>query len=149
DVIVSLESDFLGTGPAHLSATRQFAGRRTPDADQPMNRLFVIESTPSITGSMADHRLRLASRDVARAALALAHQIGGRAGEAGTAGLPPHELAFIAAAAADLRQPRGTSLVVAGESQPPVVHALAHVMNAMLDNTGATVEYTDPVEANP
>jgi len=149
DVIVSLESDFLGTGPAHLSATRQFASRRAPDGDQAMNRLYVVESTPSITGSMADHRLRLASRDVARTALALARAVEGHSGEPGNGGPSSHERAFIAAAAADLRQHRGTGLVIAGESQPPVVHALAHVMNASLDNAGSTVEYTGPVEADP
>ena len=37
----------------------------------------------------------------------------------------------------------------AGRAQPPVVHALAHVMNAALGNVGKTVFYTDPVEAEP
>src|SRR5205085_8874942 len=44
---------------------------------------------------------------------------------------------------------RGASLVIAGDSQPPVVHWLAHVMNERLGNVGATVAYTNPVEAEP
>jgi molybdopterin-containing oxidoreductase family iron-sulfur binding subunit len=44
---------------------------------------------------------------------------------------------------------RGASVVVAGDQQPPLVHALAHAMNHALDNIGNTVVYTDPVEANP
>ena len=39
--------------------------------------------------------------------------------------------------------------MIAGEYQPPIVHALAHVMNASLGNVGKTVFYTDPIEANP
>ena len=39
--------------------------------------------------------------------------------------------------------------MIAGEQQPPIVHALAHVMNESLGNVGKTVFYTDPIEANP
>ena len=49
----------------------------------------------------------------------------------------------------DLQKHRGASLVIAGEQQPPAVHALAHAMNDALGNVGKTVHYTDPVEANP
>ncbi len=45
------------------------------------------------------------------------------------------------------RQP-GTTVVLAGESQPPFVHALAHALNLALGNVGKTVFYTDPVEAH-
>jgi ABC-type sugar transport system substrate-binding protein len=41
------------------------------------------------------------------------------------------------------------SVVIPGDHQPPVVHALAHAMNARLGNVGKTVFYTDPVDANP
>jgi len=49
----------------------------------------------------------------------------------------------------DLQDHRGTSLVIAGDQQPPVVHALAHAINDALGNTGQTVRYTDPVAASP
>ena len=39
--------------------------------------------------------------------------------------------------------------MIAGDHQPPVVHALAHAMNDTLGNVGKTVFYTDPVDANP
>ncbi len=58
DVIVSLEDDFLFTDPGRLHYTRAFSDRRRVSADQQtMNRLYVVEGTPSVTGSMADHRL--------------------------------------------------------------------------------------------
>ena len=56
---------------------------------------------------------------------------------------------FVAAVAADLQAHRGSSVVIPGEHQPPVVHALAHAINAQLGNVGKTVVYTDPVIANP
>ncbi|HWO01107.1 MAG TPA: 4Fe-4S dicluster domain-containing protein, partial [Blastocatellia bacterium] len=57
--------------------------------------------------------------------------------------------AWFAAVSKDMVTHRGSSIVVAGESQPPVVHALAHAMNDALGNVGNTLTYTDPVEANP
>ena len=39
--------------------------------------------------------------------------------------------------------------MIAGEYQPPRVHAIAHALNQALGNVGKTVIYTDPVEANP
>jgi molybdopterin-containing oxidoreductase family iron-sulfur binding subunit len=49
----------------------------------------------------------------------------------------------------DLQQHRGASIVVAGENQPPFIHALAHAMNNALGNVDKTVFYTDPLEVNP
>ncbi len=39
--------------------------------------------------------------------------------------------------------------MVAGDAQPPSVHALAHSLNAALGSVGTTVEYTAPVEVEP
>ena len=56
DVIVSLDADFLYAGfPGNVRYIRDFAKRRNPDGK--MNRLYVIESTPTTTGAKADHRL--------------------------------------------------------------------------------------------
>ena len=40
---------------------------------------------------------------------------------------------------------KGKSLVVAGDNQSPMVHALAHAMNAALGNAGQTVVYVEPM----
>src|SRR5262249_5711363 len=59
------------------------------------------------------------------------------------------------AVAEDLRthngQPRspGTTTIVPGDRQPPIVHVLAHAMNQHLGNIGRTVLFTQPVEAQP
>jgi molybdopterin-containing oxidoreductase family iron-sulfur binding subunit len=56
---------------------------------------------------------------------------------------------FVAAAAGDLKANAGACVVVAGESQPPAVHALAHALNQALGNVGNTVAYTETVEVEP
>src|SRR6185369_2694049 len=53
-----------------------------------------------------------------------------------------------AAVAKDLVQHKGASIVIAGEQQPPIIHALAHAMNSALGNVGKTVFYTDPIDVN-
>src|SRR5207245_6123188 len=64
DVIVSLDADFLSAGfPGTTRYARDFAKRRDPDSGK-MNRLYVIESTPSPTGAKADHRLAMRAVDI-------------------------------------------------------------------------------------
>ena len=70
-------------------------------------------------------------------------------GLGGSGSLSPAAQKWLDAVASDLTKHRGTSLVIAGEFQPAEVHALAHAINAALGNAGATLYYTDPVEANP
>src|SRR5580698_4852118 len=63
DVIVSLDADFLYAGfPGSARYIRDFAARRNPDGN--MNRLYVIESTPSSTGMKVDHRLPVGASDL-------------------------------------------------------------------------------------
>jgi MoCo/4Fe-4S cofactor protein with predicted Tat translocation signal len=146
DVILSLDADFLFSGPANVRYSRDFAGkRRVRQGKSEMNRLYVIEATPSITGSMADHRLALRPSEIPNFAGAVAAKIS-LAVQSTTA---PQHTQWIDALVRDLQKHRGASLVVAGDQQPPAVHALAHAMNQALDNVGKTVVYSEPIEANP
>src|ERR1700723_2630388 len=70
----------------------------------------------------------------------------GVGGASGASGIPAD---WTQAVGKDLAAHRGSSVVIAGEEQPPAVHALAHAMNAALGNVGKTVYYTEPLEANP
>ena len=146
DVILSLDSDFLGSGPGHIRYAREFSRRRKLNgvADK-MNRLYVVEPTPSVTGATADHRLPLRASEVELFARTLA----GKLGLGGSATLPLGAQKWLDAVTKDLQAHKGASLVVAGEQQPSEVHALAHAVNAALGNVGTTLYYTGPVEANP
>ena len=48
----------------------------------------------------------------------------------------------------DLQQHRGSSLVLAGDAQPPEVHALAHAINRRFGNSGRLSRTTNPVQAH-
>ena len=130
DVVLSLDSDFLGSGPAMPRSVRDFVSRRKA---QDTNRLYVVESTPSLTGAKADHRRPMAPAEIEAFAVAVAVATGAIAYAAPT---DP----FVEAVAADLKAHRGAGLVLAGESQPPAVHALAHAINETLGNAGKTVD---------
>lgn len=156
DVIVSLDCDFLARGPGRLKDAREFAGRREVDLAGPeakMNRLYVVEPTMTLTGAAADHRLAIASRDVVLFAHAIAAEL--KVGDLASTGerkLPATiagHARWIAALARDLAEHRGNSLIVAGDTQPAEVHALAHLMNHALGNTGKTVEFIARVDAGP
>jgi molybdopterin-containing oxidoreductase family iron-sulfur binding subunit len=148
--IVSLDSDFLHAGPASLAHARDFArGRRVtaPEEADRMNRLYVAESGLTVTGAMADHRLRLASSQMPALAAALAGEVlGTDAYVALTQGLEV-KAAWITECAADLLAHKGESLVVAGAHQPAPIHALAYLMNAALGNIGRTIDFV-AVEAS-
>ena len=103
-----------------------------------MNRLYAVESTPTLTGARADHRRPLSPAALEAFAMSVAAGVGVGSVPAGEAD------PFAAAVAADLKAHAGASLVVAGDTQPPSVHALAHAMNAALGNTGKTVRYVAP-----
>ncbi len=146
DVILSLDADFLYAGfPGFAKYARDFASRRDPDSGE-MSRLYVVESTPSSTGMKADHRLPVRADLIeAFARLLFSNEpAGGR-----LLSLGEEEMKFAVAIGKDLFSHRGSSLVIAGDHQPPVFHALAHAMNQALGNVGKTVFYTDPVNANP
>jgi molybdopterin-containing oxidoreductase family iron-sulfur binding subunit len=145
DVILSLDADFLGSGPGGLRYAREFARRRRPEDAERMNRLYAVESMPTSTGARADHRLPARPSEIASLAAQLARALG----VAGGAGGPDGSEKFVAAVAKDLQAHRGRSLVIAGDSQPPAVHALAHAINQALGNAGKTVIYTETAEAEP
>jgi molybdopterin-containing oxidoreductase family iron-sulfur binding subunit len=149
DIILSLDADFLACGPGHLRYAREFASRRRPAQADRMSRLYALDTMPTSTGSRADHRLPLKPSQIEQAARHIAAALGAAGGSGEDSALGSEARRFVDAVAADLQAHRGRSLVIAGDHQPPPVHALAHAMNQALENAGKTVVYTEPVEAEP
>ena len=147
DVVVALDADFLTSGPGAVRYAHDFALRRRPETAS-MNRLYVVESTHTSTGAMADHRLPLQARQVEGLARALAAALG-------VASAPPAEppagvpRGWFDALVRDLDAHRGASLVIAGQGQPPSMHALAYALNQALGNVGKTLRFIAPVAAQP
>src|SRR5262249_11800264 len=136
-VILSLDADFLCSGPGSVRYQREFADARRGEE---MCRLYAVESTPTNTGAKADHRFPMRASEVRDFALDLARQLGAAPAGTPSAGKAP------AALAADLKSHAGASLVIAGDGQPPFVHAVAHAINQALGNKGKTVIYTETLD---
>jgi len=148
DVILALDADFLCTGSAALTHARAYASRRRAEGDPSQrNRHYSVESSPTNTGTKADHRLLLRASEVGPFARAVAAQLGVPGVDGGSA--PESSQAWLGPLVKDLQAARGRSLVIAGEGQPPAVHVLAHAMNDVLGNVGNTVVYTQTAEARP
>ena len=159
--VVCLDADLLGSDPASVRYSREFAEARDPDAET-MARLYVVESTFSTTGAAADHRLPLRAEQIDALARALEAEIvaqsdaadveqHGKLAEAPHGGFLAEEpiVKFVHEVAADLVAHRGQSVVAIGARQPPHVHALGHRINALLGNIGQTVSYTAEPETTP
>jgi Fe-S-cluster-containing dehydrogenase component len=154
-VVLSVDCDFMHTEQGSVRASADFAAaRRLSKAGDPMNRLYAVEPTLSVTGSNADHRLRLPAGDAQRYLMALAAELAAKHGavlgpiaqvvsQASSDGFPP---LWIQAVAKDLAANRGAGLIVAGSRQPAAVHALVHELNRVLGNAGRTVTYSVPVD---
>jgi MoCo/4Fe-4S cofactor protein with predicted Tat translocation signal len=149
DVVLSLEADFLCTGPGSVRYSRDYADRRrvVDGQHKELNRLYVVESTPTLTGAKAEHRLPVRAAEVETFGRRLAGALG--AGPAQAASQDPTIEKWVAAVAKDLQAHKGRSLVVAGEFQPAAVHALAHTLNTALGNVGTTVTYGAQIEPQP
>jgi MoCo/4Fe-4S cofactor protein with predicted Tat translocation signal len=146
-IILSLDSDFLYFHPNSLRYARDFAERRRARFPQTeMSRLYVIENSPTVTGSNADHRLPVNASEIETFAQALAEKLGAIP----DSGIQNSRFEnWLSSIAEDLLQNGGESIVVAGENQPPMVHALAHLLNHFLGNVGKTVTFTESAGANP
>ncbi|MHB8078312.1 MAG: TAT-variant-translocated molybdopterin oxidoreductase [Candidatus Krumholzibacteriia bacterium] len=160
-VIVDLDADLLGAHPAALRSTRLFAQGRRPGEPGGMNRLYVVESAFSPTGTMADHRYATPARLVQVVAGRLAAELFLNLGLPLPAGAEdlrpalapflkhPHAAPYVPALARDLLAHRGAGLVATGASQPAGVHALAALLNAALGNLGAAAVYLPDADDTP
>ncbi|MFO0666165.1 MAG: Fe-S-cluster-containing hydrogenase [Polyangiaceae bacterium] len=145
-VILSIDSDFLGTEAGNVRAARGFAnGRKLRSPEDPMNRLYVVEPALTVTGLSSDHRLRMRASDVEGYLVAIAVELVQKHGlDLGTLGSlakstkAPEK--WVSAVAKDLAQNRGKSIVVVGSRQPARVHALGHAINWALGNAGQTMQ---------
>ncbi len=162
DRILALDSDFLGLGPDQIAHSRGFAARRRVETPKDaMSRLYAVESTFTVTGTMADHRLRMPSGLIGGLLIAVAKELTAThkdrlkkpaAIPAQLAGLPtPTGLneAWGKAVAKDLAENAGKCAVIVGDRQPAWAHALAHVVNDVLGNieAGVVVFHEPPLEA--
>jgi molybdopterin-containing oxidoreductase family iron-sulfur binding subunit len=144
DVILSLDADFLGGigHPGFLPLAAAYAERHRWEEGRTMNRLYVVESMPTVTGLRAEHRLALKPSMIAAFADALVY---------GTApkGFDAEQTKFFNALIADLKKTPGKAVVIPGEQAPPSVHAAVYAINTLIGAVGKTVVYTETVNPLP
>jgi MoCo/4Fe-4S cofactor protein with predicted Tat translocation signal len=149
NVVLAIDSDFMGVEGDSVKNARQFAEkRRVLNQTSSMNRLYSVESSFSTTGTMADHHYTLRSGRMGDFLFAIATELF-------NFGAPfPSEISeqlknkrifsesltrWIKACAKDLYQQKGNSLVVVGDRQPAWIHALAFSINLSLGSVGKTI----------
>ncbi len=150
DCLLACDSDFLGIDPDAVTYARQFAQRRQATAAW-MNRLYVVESTYTITGTMADHRLRLPAGLIGAWLVALAEELRQKHGLKLPplrleAELPAEARRWLAPVARDLTSRRQRAAVICGYRLPAWVQAIAHLINAALGNHDALAYLPPPPE---
>ena len=149
EVIVALDADFLGQDSTTVLPIKQFSKGRRPEQTEgeggeheklgSMNRLYAVEANYSITGAMADHRLRMKSGDVRGFATELAGALGAMPALNVVNNGGDKRAKFLAALVRDLKAHQGKALVVAGPRQSAETHAIVAVINQAL---AAPVVYT-------
>lgn len=144
DVILSLDADFLGgiAHPGFLPLAAGYAERHRYEEGKTMNRLYVVESMPTVTGFKAEHRLGLKPSQIAQFADALVY---GSAPK----GLDAEQQKFFTALLNDLKKSSGKAVVIPGEQAPASVHAAAYALNTLIGAVGKTVVYTETVNPLP
>src|SRR5439155_13048936 len=148
DVILALDSDFLDCGQGDLEIVRGFTSRRRVSAPKDsMNRLYVVEHRFTLTGAMADHRLRCPASQIPAFAHALATKILAGTNDSGLGSLLGNfqsasntfDQQWLDGVASDLLAKPGASLVLVGPTQPVAVQLLVYAINAALKNLGQTL----------
>lgn len=144
-IIVSLESDFLGTDGNKVENSRLFAQGRDVDS-KTFNRLYCIDSTLTITGNNADYRLRLAPEAQFEFVMSLMNELSSK----GVLGLSINTSGYSLNGFADkynlkkkvldhlvkdLAANKGKAIIDAGSSLPENVHIAVNLLNEALGNS--------------
>ncbi|MFV0415902.1 MAG: TAT-variant-translocated molybdopterin oxidoreductase [Chthoniobacterales bacterium] len=149
DVVLAVGSDFLNCGEVGVSYARGFNERRNPEkTDRPMNRLYAVENQFSLTGGMADHRLRVKAGQFTDFVLAIAKEVASGTGDSALKSLLASAKSggasfnedWVRECAADLVAHRGKVAVLTGPQLPLQAQLLAIGINQALGAFGTTLE---------
>ncbi len=144
DVIFTIGGDCLHRHPAAVRYGRAFAGRRRVENGRVrMNRLYAMESTPTVTGTLADFRLP-ASPARMRAVLDALAQAIGHSTLPPAGGLSPAETRFVTALADDLHGHAPAVVCVAGPEEDSDIQHWALALNTHFGAGGESVHFLAP-----
>jgi MoCo/4Fe-4S cofactor protein with predicted Tat translocation signal len=153
-VVLSLDADFLGLEQTADGVKGFSARRRAHGSAKNMNRLYSVENRFTLTGGMADHRLRCAASQIPAFALALAGKLAAATNDrvlgAMVSQVKPSGTGFddawLTECANDLIAHKGQSLVLLGSRYPAWVHGLILAMNNAVSALGSTLRVLQRTE---
>jgi molybdopterin-containing oxidoreductase family iron-sulfur binding subunit len=143
-VVLTLDADLFGSGPGSLLHARGFTASRRLGTQAGANRLYAMESTPTLTGAFADERLARPPHEIEAALWRIAALLGAAPGGASDAA-DSAGARWEAGVAKALAGARGRALVVAGPSLSPASRALVHLLNQVLGAGGGPLDYIERV----
>ncbi|MBI5326564.1 MAG: TAT-variant-translocated molybdopterin oxidoreductase [Ignavibacteriae bacterium] len=152
NVILSLESDFLGNEGNFVEQIRLFSGKRNVDDAKNFNRLYVAEGGMSLTGMNSDHRLRIHPANQFEFVMSLLNEIIfarktslsilnpaftsiiGKYNLKDFAGKNKISDSILSSLVDDLIANKGKSIVYAGDVLSVEVHIAVNILNEVLGN---------------
>ena len=156
DRILALDCDFLGIDP--MGSHVEFSERRQGGAGdyrqqidpEAMNRLYVVETAYSLTGGMADHRLRAKPSQIAKIAAEVAEKLGVTVGgyeagrisdgeKASLLGSAENFDKWIVACTEDLMAHQGKAVVLSGSRHSEDLQRITTAINKKLGAYGETL----------
>src|SRR5439155_4354718 len=137
-------------GDGETASSLSFSFRlRVIIAKDSMTRLYVVENLYTLTGAMADHRLRLPASQIPLIAYAIATRVATATKDAGLgsvlatlqvpAGAAQFDEQWLNEAVNDLVSKSGATLVLAGRHHPVVVHFLVYGIKSVFKHVGQTL----------
>lgn len=144
NIILSLESDFLGKEGNYIEAARKYAAKRDVMQSIEFNRLYVVEGMMSLTGMNADYRFRLRPDYQKDFVLSLITEITNKNGKSLYSnsysgkefctkyGFDQEKYSTLIQ---DLLNNQGKSIVLAGNSLSEETHILVNYLNDVLENS--------------
>jgi molybdopterin-containing oxidoreductase family iron-sulfur binding subunit len=137
NVILAIESDFLGYEGNIAEQTRLYVERRNVDKAKSISRLYSADGTMSSTAMNADYRLRVRPDQQLEFVLALINEFkpNGKASIKDFAAKNGLDEAAVKQLVKDLSANKGKSIVHAGNGLPEAVHIAVNVLNDILGNS--------------
>lgn len=133
DVVIGLQSDFLGTLGNSVANTRQYSKRRSAKHADGMNRHIQVEATMSMTGSNADYRYTKSLADQNDILLATLAGLEGKKYKAKS-----ENTEIIKQILGELKANPGKSLIISGVNDTNV-QVITNKINTLLENYGKTI----------
>lgn len=167
NIILSLESDFLGNDGNKVETSRLFAQRRDAENSKEFNRLYAVEGNTSITGLNADYRLILKTDAIEEFVMCLLNElvskekISSYSSDSGiTSKIQQYDLNSFAAKhnmpanvishlVSDLKKNQGASFVSAGSMLPESAHIAVNLLNEVLGNSALYIKDVSSVTLMP